>query len=404
MKLRSVALAAVVAVAVLVPATAASAGHHRDRLDLALVPLQTKQLGPKNASLALDYGSGPTEGGLFSIISISLSSRLSFPGEGDLGGYALDYGDPYTGSTGVTEIRTSVEQYKTRAKAKEGLAGARFLDAFFEPLLLSSPFVHVTKTKVKPLPIGQRRFGYLITQAAPNLNPIVRLDEQVLAGRFVLDLTVTAGSESAAEHVAPHLLLVLRRRLQLLLEGHPAGSRVKLPPEPRAGQAEGGPDLSTLILQPPDIGQSHAVNLIQGYTATPPALSGFFMTLEPAGTYDQLQQQIAWWPTATEATYGEIYASSNPFFSFGIGIGLGFAGRAGHGFGQTVTPVDLSSLDDPATGYLVTGDGQSEALVTMTNGQTGEAITGSKDGTLQASDVLSLAQAAANRLDAGLGP
>lgn len=405
MALKRVALVAfAAAAAVLVPVSAASAAHHPARIRLALVPLQTAQLGPAGASLALNYGSGSTSNDGQIVIQGSSGGGIFSSGSssGPRGGYVLDYGDPFTGSTGVTEIRTSVEEYKTPAVARRALVSARFFDAIFEPLFLASPFVHVTHRKVKPAPVGQRRFGYLLTLAAPNLNPIVRLDEQVSAGRFVLELTVTAGSASAAEHVAPHLLRVLHRRLQLVLGGHLAGHPVKLPPEPKAGQAPGGPDLSTLILQPPDVGQSHAVNLIQGYSAAPPALSNFFMILEPAGTYDTVEQQIGWWPTATEATYAETYEAGSPGFAFGfLGFGFGFGARTN---GETITPVDLSSVDDPAAGYLVTGGGQSEALVTLTNGQAGESIVGSSNGTLTTSDVQSLAQAAADRLDAGLGP
>ena len=96
------------------------------------------------------------------------------------------------------------------------------------------------------------------------------------------------------------------------------------------------------------------------------------MILEPAGTFDALQQQIGWWPTATEATYGEIYAAVESI----LRLRLGHRRRSAScpRGGETVTPVDLSSVDDPATGYLVTGDGQSEGLVTMTNGQAGESI------------------------------
>lgn len=392
-----VALAA--AAAFVVPAASASAGRQGERPDLALVPLQSAQLGPGNGSFALNYGSGPTSNGAI-IVSGGGSGGFSSSG-GDLGGYVLDYGDPFTGSTGVTAIRSSVEEYKTHADARSALEGTHLLERLFTQLLFGSPFVHLTIKRVKPLPVGQRRFGYLITQVAPNLNPIVRLDEQAVAGRFVLDLTVTAGSAAAAERIAPHLLLVLHRRLELVREGHP-GRRAKLPAQPSPGQAPGGPDLSTLVLQPPDVGQSHAVNLIQAYAAAPPALSDYLLLLAPAGTYAGLEQQIGWWPTATEATYAETYGAGNPFLGSGIGfIGVGFAAR---GTGQTVTPVDLSSIDDPATGYLVTGGGQSEAVVTLTKGQAGESIVGTSDGTLQASDVLSLAQAAANRLDAGLGP
>lgn len=326
-------LAAIVAFAVLVPATAAPAAHRPARTRLQLVPLQTAQLGPAGASLALAYGSGwisadgtpLNSGGGILIIQGSEGDGTG----GYIAGYALDYGDPYTGSTGVTEIRTSVQAYNTRADARRALVFAHLRDEFFQ-ISLDSPFFAGTAKKVKPARVGQRRFGYLTTQTAPNLNPLVKLDEQVTAGRYVLDLTVTAGSASAAEQVAPHLLRVLHRRLQLLLGGHASGAPPKLPPPPKDGQPPGGPDLSTLILQPSDVGQSHAVNLFQGYTAAPPALSDFFMILEPAGPYDTLEQQIGWWPTATEASYAETYGGGLPFGFFG--------------FGGTATPVDLSAV------------------------------------------------------------
>jgi len=391
--MRRVILAAIVAVAVVLPAAAASAGRHTAKIRLALVPLQTAQLGSAGASLALAYGSGPTSndgGSGFVVSTVSSSSRSGSGPSGLVGGYVLDYGDPFTGATGVTEIRSSVEEYKTRREAWRGLDVALFLDGL-ETVFLGSPSAPVKEKKVKPVPVGQARFGYLITRAAANLNPIVMLDEQVAAGRFVLDLTVTAGSESAAERIAPHLLLVLHRRLQLVLGRRLSAEKPpKLPPEPKSGQAPGGPDLSTLIVQPPDVGQSHAVNLFQGYTVGPPTLSDFVMILQPAGTYDQLIQQVGWWPTATEATYGEMYGGGNLFSVL-------FAASDG-----AASPVDLSAVGDGAVGYLISGAGQSMVEITLTNGQAGESIFATSNSTLHASDVQSLAQAAANRLNAGL--
>jgi hypothetical protein len=116
------------------------------------------------------------------------------------------------------------------------------------------------------------------------------------------------------------------------------------------------------------------------------------MLLEPAGTYEYLQQQVAWWPTATEATYGETYGGGGPFRYVGFG------------FGGTATPVDLSAVGDGATGYLINDSEEHSVQVTLTNGRTGVFVTASSESTLHASDVQSLAQAAADRLDAGLGP
>lgn len=397
MALKKIALVVILAGAALVPAATASAAHHHVKIRFGRVPLQTAQFGPAGASLALNSDSGPISG---DEVEISGSGEGAiFAGRGDatrhpLGGWALDYGDPYTGGTGVTEIYSSVEGYKTPAVARKVLSFARF-DAEFLTFVLQSSFVSVTEQRIKTPRVGQRRFGFLVTEAAPNLNPIVRLDEQVAAGRFVLELTVTAGSASAAESIAPHLLLVLHRRLQLMLAGRDTGKPPRAPGEPQPGQAPGGPDLSTLILQPTDVGQSHAVNLFQSYISGPPALSDFALVLQPAGTYDELEQQVAWWPTATEAIYAETYGGGSGPFLLGL-----FAGEGG-----TATPVDVSTVGDNATAYLLQGDGQSVAEVALTNGQAGETVVGvSQSAALTASDVQSLAQAAANRLDAGLGP
>ena len=125
MALRRAALVALVAAAVLVPATGASASHHAvGKIRLSLVPLQTAQLGPENASLALNYGSGPFSyyNNRFRLFGINFFSGGSFS---RLGGYVLDYGDPFAGSTGVMEIRSSVERYRTRADARKDRKSTR---------------------------------------------------------------------------------------------------------------------------------------------------------------------------------------------------------------------------------------------------------------------------------------
>ena len=237
MRFKWFALVAFVAAVVLVPTTTASAAHHPAKVRLALVPLQTAQLGPAGASFALNYdGSGPIEDTEINFFGVHIYSSSS---DGPLGGYALDYGDPLTGSTGVMEIRSAVQKYRTRAGARNSIRFSGFDDSDLTEF--GSSLLPITEKKIKAVAIGQRRSADLITLAAPNLNPIVRLHEQVAAGRFVLDLTVTAGSVSAAEQSAPHLLLLLHHRLNRALQGHLTGSPPPLPPEPEPGQAPGGP-------------------------------------------------------------------------------------------------------------------------------------------------------------------
>ncbi len=414
MRLRHALIGVFVAGAVLVPVASASAAFpipvpvRVANFDLGRVPLQTAQLGPAAASFPLIYGSGEIpsfETGLSLIPSnpyIFGGGDIDFSRLGLIDGYALDYGDEFTGSTGVMEIRSGVEEYRSAADAKRGLNAWMKEDAR-APRLYSSPVVPVTVKSVKPPPVGKFHFADLITLAAPNLNPIVKLDEQVTYGRYVLDLTVTAGSVRAAEQRAPHLLSVLRKRLRRLLGGHRvAGGHVPYLPQPPFGPPPGGPLLSNLNLEPSDVGQPHPVDVFQGYSVEPPAISAYYMDISPAGQYDDLEQTIGWWPSATEATYGETYESA---FYFADGAVTEGARRKDSGGGVTVTPVDLSAVGDGAVGYIITAFGSPPvASITMTNGQAGESITAVSGSTLQASDVQSLAQVAANRLDAGLGP
>jgi hypothetical protein len=393
MTLKRVCLLAFLAALALVPATAgaATAGHHPAKISLALVPLQTAQLGPDGASFALNYGSGPGADdtlqvfGAFSLNGVRPPSPIGGP---HISGYALDYGDPFTGSTGVMEIRTGVEQYKSPAYAKSGLKFWRHTEStFWED---NSAVLPITGQWLEAPSVGQRGFASLTTFAAPNLNPIVRLDEQVADGRYVLDLTVTAGSASAAKQAAPGLLSALDHRLRKVVAGHWTGYPAKLPPRPDGGgQAPGGPDLSAATLQPSDVGQSHWVSLFQDYEPDSLALSSFFMYANPAGPYSQLTQDIRWWPTATEATYAETYQADSVLVLFG-----------------GATSVDLSGLSDPASGTLITGSGLSQSVVeiNLTNGQAGDSVFAESDQMLTTSDVQTLAQALATRLDAALGP
>jgi len=389
--MRRVGLAAIAAGAVLVTATAASASHHSSaKLPLALVPLQKAQLGAAGKSLKLDYGSGPqfiSNVGLkaFDVRNIVGTEEWEYPAT--VAYYSLDYGDPFTGSPGVMEIQTGVEQYKTPAAARKGYAFWRHVDSSLRIIGPGGPW-----KKIDVPAVGPQHFAYLGTWQAPNLNPIVGLDEQVLAGKFVLALTVTAGSSTAAESIAPRLAHWLYRRFQPMLNGHLAGKPARLPRQPKPGPAAGAPDLPTIILQPSDVGQSQTPDVSKQYIPSLPALSTYEMTMTPAGLWDDgINEDISWWPTATEATYAEAYLRALTAKFYGNG-----------------SPVDLTGVGDNATGSIADyGDNGSVAMVTLTSGQAGVFVDGVTTGAGPApsdSDLQSLAQAAANRLDAGLGP
>ncbi|HEY2353324.1 MAG TPA: hypothetical protein VGH79_00300 [Gaiellaceae bacterium] len=386
--MRRVAIAALVAGAVLVPATMASASHHRAAAHpLALVPLQSAQLGALWNGLALDYGSGRP---LFTNVGLKafdvrpyIQDEGGATFSGQVGRYALDYGDAFSGGTGVTEIRTGIEKYTTPRAAKAAYSYWRHVDSSLHEYTPGGQW-----KKIAVAAVGSRNFAYLGSWTAAGLNPIVGLDEQMLAGRYVLDVAVDAGSIDAAEHAAPGLARKLHHRLRSMLEGHLHWKPATLPREPKPGRAADGPDLSTMILQPSDVGQSSTPTVLKQYDTWLPARSVYMMQMKPAGLYDdELIQDIFWWPTATEATYAGAYIRA-------------FVGPG--------SPVDLSAVGDNATGSIFDGgEAGAFAIITLTNGRASEQIGGFTTGAgpaPTASDVQSLAQAAADRLDAGLGP
>jgi hypothetical protein len=146
-----------------------------------------------------------------------------------------------------------------------------------------------------------------------------------------------------------------------------------------------------MIVQPSDVDPDAGIDF-QRYVTNLPALSAYLVSMQPTGLYDEvLQQEVFWWPSATEATYAETYVRAEVAKLFGAG-----------------SAVDLSAVGDNATGSLIAdADDGVVVAVTLTNGQAGAFILGVSSGsgsTPTDSDVQSLAQAAANRLDAGLGP
>jgi hypothetical protein len=194
--IRTGLLSATLAAAVLVPTASASSPH---RVKLPLVPLPKSALGGAGKSLALTHDSGVVSNALAAGKSSSGTPR-TFNNLGRITGYDLTYGDPFRGGTGVTEIASGVEQYNTAAGAKKGLAFWRKDDA--QITSLEQYGISVALKAVKAPAVGTGRFGWGTTLTFPNGAPIASVDEQVADGKYVLDVSVTAGSVSAASRQA----------------------------------------------------------------------------------------------------------------------------------------------------------------------------------------------------------
>ncbi|HJU37078.1 MAG TPA: hypothetical protein VJ716_06655 [Gaiellaceae bacterium] len=370
-------VAALVGAIVCVPtAAAASAKKHPPKLRLALVPLQTAQLGPDGASLPLEFDSGTVP---------DRDAGPSLKKLGRVSGYLLDYGNPESGGPGVTSIETQVERFRTPAKAKKGLKYWKRTDTLV-PLVYRAIGVTVGARFVKVRAVGSGRFAYVTSMQIPNADVIYTVDEVASIGGFVLHATVAAGTESTAQHLAPVLMARLANRLREGLHGHLHGRPAKLPALPAAGPPVGGPDLAQLVLGTSDFTPAATI-FDQAYAPDPTAISTYELDLRPAAPFTGVEQTIGWYANANEVTwegtlFADIFSSAGP-------------------------AVDLSAIGDNARGAIAAGVDQSGAavslvVVTMWRGQALDFAVAEGPTTIQPSDVQTLAQAMATHLDAGL--
>jgi hypothetical protein len=377
-------VAALAAAVALVSAASASAA----RVKLSLIPLPKAALGSAAHGLALAHDSG-----VISNTAAANRTADASPGTfkklGRVTGYALDYGSAYSGAAGITDVRTAIEQYKTSAGAKRGLAFWRKEDA--QLTALDNPAFSIANVFVKVPAVGKKRVADLASFSASNIAPVSSLDERVADGRYVLEVTVSAGTASAAKALAPKLAKKLDARLRLALKGRLHAKPVKLPPKQKAGPPTGGPDLSAMALRTSDL--SGAATLAgEGYGVAPTVLdfvdltasSDYSLLMLPAGPFDLLGQEIEWFPTANGASFNADFLNA---------FSLSQAGT---------TALDLSSLGDGAQGSITEDPQLSSGAVVFSTGQLSEFLFVGK-GAIDGNDVKNVAQTAASKIDAVLG-
>ena len=370
---------AAVAAAVLVPAAWASRSHS---VKLSLVPLPKSALGASAHGLALAHDSGPVSNADAAAHTAD-ATPATFKKLGRVNGYALEYGNAFTGAAGVTDVRTSIEQYKTATGARRALAFWKKEDARLSALANSTFSVTSVAVKVPSPAAKTRHFSYVTSYSASNIVPVSGVDEQVADGRYVLDVIVTAGTASTAQALAPKLAKKLDARLRLALRGRLHAKAVRLS-KAKAGPPPAGPDLSVLALRATDLVGKATVN--KAYVVDPSAISDYSVFMLPAGQFDALDQEIEWYPFANEASF---YAD--------------FENAAALTESHT-TPLDLSSLGDGAQGSVSQGSSVGTGQVFFSTGNLAEFVFMAAQGSVSTDDVTSVAQAVASKIGAaGLG-
>jgi hypothetical protein len=372
-----------------VVAVPAASARSSARVRLSVLPLPASSLGSAASSLPLQGDSGvvtnnyfQTGFGLPTTPNRWFASAPFDPAKlGRISGYALDYGHGASGSTGVTEVWTSVDKYKTSAAAKKGLGSWRRWET---NLYLASHFrdvfsVSVEKQKIAAL--GSSRFAVLVGYSGADVAPLFGLDEQFTVGRYEADVTVWAGSAAAAKKLAPRLAKKLETRVKLALAGRLHAKPVKLPPAPKAGPPPGGPDLAQLALNTTDVSGQATISS-EDYQPWLFVLSGYGLFMSPAGQFNLLEQYIAWYPTANEA-------------SFNADAQIGQLGPGS---------LDLSSIGDGARGFLSNGSSGGLAVLGFSSGQLTEFLVMGSLNAIQPSQAESIAHIVADKIDAaGLG-
>jgi hypothetical protein len=384
--LAAIAVAALLAADLVPTASAKSAGH----VKLSVLPLPKSSLGAAAKSLPLQHDSGANGGsGLLpvtpnrSFIPTGPSPLFELGRIGRIGGYALDYGLGASGGTGVTEVWTSVDRYKTSAAAKNGLAFLKRDDRRVTSWNHHEGLAIAVKAE-NAAPVGSRRFGFLVSYRGANIAPLFGFDEQFTQGGYEADVTVWAGRAAAAEKLAPRLASKLEGRIKLALAGRLHAKPVKLPAGRNADPPRGGPDLSSLGLTPTDLGgQASDWEHFNGDVAVGFALSYYLVVMVLPGPLWGFFQNIEWFATANEASFTADFFAA--FFS-------------------DAPSVDLSGVGDRAEGVVANGSSGGNAEVVFSSGRLLELVSLNSSSAIPTSDVQNIAQAVANKLNsAGLG-
>jgi hypothetical protein len=382
--LKGLVVAALIAVVVVPAAAARSAGA---RVRLSVLPLPAGSLGSAAKSLPLQGDSGVIGNKSYLASALPLTPNRQFvtaplDPPGRVSGYALDYGHGASGAAGVTEVWSSVDSYKTSADAKNALAAWRRWETnHFLHSSLHGAALSVVNKKVTAAFLGRARFAVLVAYSGQKIAPLFGLDEQFARGRYVADVTVWAGSAQAATQLAPRLAKKLDARVKLALAGRLHARPVKLPPGPTAGPQPGGPDLAPLALNSTDL-SGQATTGQRGYVRDLFALAVYQVVMQPAGQFDLLQQDVAWYPTANEASFTDDVLADQ--------------------FGPA--SLDLSGIGDGAWGVLFGGSSSHTAVLFFSSGRLDEIVAFVSPNAIQPAQAKSIAQTVANKINqAGLG-
>jgi hypothetical protein len=381
------ALVAALVTAVLAPVAFAS-GSSQPKL--AILPLPRSELGSVGRSLSLAADSGADSNAHSASQATGNLTAARLKRLGRISGYLLDYGTPFSDSRGVSEIKTEVERYRTAAKARRALGFWRRQE--LDVRSLKAFGLHVSFKKVALAHVPHPYWAYLSIGRIHGLKPVYAVDAEMLEGADLLDVSIAAGSPGAAKRLAPVIAQKLDRRFRLAQEGRLRGKPVKLQ-RGKPGPPAHGAKPARIALTRSDLG-SPATIRHAGYVSPRNAfdeysISAYDLAVAPAGSYDELEQEVS-------------VAGSELELKYFAALAAGALGQVFGGAG-TATPVDLSSVGDNAFGELVRvsagANSADAAILVLSHGKYLDFVIAGSSTKLSPADVQSLAQKAAHRLN-----
>jgi hypothetical protein len=371
-------------------ASAASAA----KVQLALVPVPKAELVAAAHSLPLARDSGPVSNPLAASESSGDVTAKRLNKLGRVGGYLLDYGNPFGDSPGFREIQTEIDRYRSTAAARKGLAFWRRDELSNTDLKKLGLNFSLKKLRLSGIP--GPHWVYAGTAVLKGLKPINGVDAEFQHGPYLLDISVAAATNAAAARLVPQLARKLDQRLTLALAGRLHGKPVSLAHALKPGPPPHGPKPAALALRASDLGTAKVVH--KGYSKPkfaldPNALSVYDLAMSPAGSYLVVSQELLVGASKLEAEYFGAIASG------AVAAGLGKVGK--------VTPVPLTGVGDNARGELlqVTLNGQTAyvAVAVLSHGSYLDFVDAASTSPLAPTDVHLLANLAVKRLDKGFG-
>jgi hypothetical protein len=370
------------------------AGATPPSVKLALVPLPRSALGAAGHALSPARDSGVVSNALAAGESSEDVTPQRLRKLGRVTGYLLDYGNPFGDSPGVREIQTGVDRYGSTADARKALAFWRRDE--LDNTQLKRLGVDFSLKRLQLSGIPGPHWAYAGTAVIKGLAPVTGVDAELQDGQYILDVSISAGTNAAAARLVPAIGRKLDQRLGLALAGRLHGKPVPLARALKPGPPPHGPKPAALTLHASDLGVAKIVH--KGYSKPknaldPNALSVYDLDMSPAGSYLVVSQELLVGAGRLEAQYFGAIASG------AVAAGLGKVAK--------VTPVALTGIGDNARGELVQVmiDGQTAyvAVVVLTHGSYLDFVDAAAASALTAADVHRLAQSTAGRLDKGFG-